>query len=43
MRKSLAVLAMAPVLMATQCYRRFDVQVSPGPEPMRPVITASRG
>jgi hypothetical protein len=43
MRKSLAVLAMAPVLMATQCVEQFDVQVSPGPEPMRPVITAVRG
>jgi hypothetical protein len=43
MRRSLAVLAMAPVLMATQCYKQFDVQVSPGPRPMQPVITASRG
>jgi hypothetical protein len=43
MRRSLAVLAMGPALMATQCYKQVDVQVSPGPEPMQPVITASRG
>ena len=43
MRRSLAVLAMVPGLMATQCYERFDVQVSPGPEPMRPVIAALHG
>jgi len=42
MRKSLTVLAMAPVLMATQCYRAFDLQVSPGPKPMQAVFTGVR-
>lgn len=43
MRKSLAVLAMMPVTMATQCIPRFDVRTSPGPEPMQAVFTGDRG
>jgi hypothetical protein len=43
MRKSVAVLAMMPVTMATQCYPRFDVRTSPGPEPMQAVFTGDRG
>ena len=42
MRRSLAVLAIAPVLMATQCYPRYDVQVSPGPAPKQAVFTGVR-
>lgn len=42
MRRSLAVLAMVPVLMANQCYPAFDVRVAPGPQPLRPVITGER-
>lgn len=43
MRKSLAVLAMMPVTMATQCFPRFDVRTLPGPEPMQAVFTGDRG
>jgi hypothetical protein len=43
MRRSLAVLAMAPVLMATTCFPSFDVRVSPGPAPMQAVFTGVRG
>jgi hypothetical protein len=39
MRRSLAVLAMGPVLMANQCFRAFAVRVSPGPEPRQAVFT----
>ncbi|MFL5385500.1 MAG: hypothetical protein ACJ8GN_23505 [Longimicrobiaceae bacterium] len=42
MRRSLAVLAMAPVLLANQCYPAFDVRVSPGPEPRQAVFTGVR-
>jgi hypothetical protein len=43
MRRSLAVLAGAPLLMATSCIRTIDLETSPGPERGRPVITASSG
>ena len=43
MRKSLAVLAMGPLLMATQCHPSYDVRVAPGPEPMQAVFTGVRG
>jgi hypothetical protein len=39
MRRSLAVLALGPALMATQCYQKIDVHVSPGPKPGQAVIT----
>ena len=42
MRRSLAVLAVAPVLMATQCYTSYDLQVSPGPAPKQAVFTGVR-
>lgn len=43
MRKSLVVLAMMPLIMATQCFPRFDVRTSPGPEPLQAVFTGERG
>jgi len=43
MRRSLAVLAMMPLLMANQCFPRFDLQTSPGPQPLQPVFTGVRG
>ncbi|HKP75792.1 MAG TPA: hypothetical protein VJT67_09645 [Longimicrobiaceae bacterium] len=43
MRRSLLVLAMTPVLLATQCFPRFDLRTSPGPEPMQVVFTGVRG
>ena len=43
MRRSLAVLATVPALMATQCYPGFNLRVSPGAEPMQAVFTGERG
>ena len=43
MRRSLAVLAMMPLLMANQCYPAFDVRTSPGPSPQQPLFTGERG
>ena len=37
MRRSLLVLAMTPLLMATQCRPWFELQTRPGPEPMQAI------
>jgi hypothetical protein len=42
MRRSLAVLAMGPVLMASQCRPVYDLRVAPGPEPGQAVFTGTR-
>jgi hypothetical protein len=42
MWRSLAVLAMGPLLMATQCHPVYDLRVSPGPEPGQAVFTGAR-
>lgn len=43
MRRSLAVLAGAPLLLATTCIERYELRASPRPERGKPAITAWRG
>jgi len=43
MRRSLLVLAMAPLLLATTCFPKFDLKTSPGAQPMQVVFTGTRG
>ena len=43
MRRCLAILAAAPLLTATTCFRSYELRTSPRPEPGKPAITGWSG
>ncbi|HEX6751901.1 MAG TPA: hypothetical protein VF092_31695 [Longimicrobium sp.] len=43
MRRSLAILAAAPLLTATTCFRSYELKTSPRPDPGKPAITGWSG